>query len=524
MRLLNTKTLRLCYFGEQPPRYAALSHTWEEEEVTFRDIQQLDTASRLKGFEKIQGCCRQALAHGYDWVWIDTCCIDKTSSSELSEAINCMYKWGMSRYIAVLKNKPPSGEDRARFGQLHMMKSRWFTRGWTLQELIAPPFVEFYSKVWTGLGTRSSLEVLLTLRTRIPLDVLGGKLPSTYCVSQRMSWASGRTTTREEDLAYCLFGLFGVNMPLLYGEGRKAFIGLQEEVLRRTEDLSLLVRADTPGTESAYGYRFTDPGVSGVFAPHPSCFNLDGKVTIGQKPPPDYEFSDIQTTWQNQTHMQLETEGQVSMLAVHVLSNLFTQKARKPVIMERHKRFVVFCLDLGAIQSFEPRKVCLSIVSGDLNSESSASHLSMARHMSIRVLDLHHQRSLSITASPVTQVRCTENTDGYDIELPIDTAAFGSFNLLFNPWNSVRVLGVSRVSVKCLQLDYDEVYDEGSKEQEPGVPSTFETLLYAGWGVCDEIQRLYCTLAPTTKSEFAIQLTERSSQTGSMHDWSAVTW
>ncbi|KAJ3542568.1 hypothetical protein NM208_g4026 [Fusarium decemcellulare] len=302
----------------------------------------------------------------------------------------------------------------------------------------------------------------------------------------------------------------------------------------------------------------------------------------------DYEFSDIQTIWQNQTHMQYESplitsRGIIATVllftdyfggclafvhtgayiyevpennpyskaptpllgapkefsvcgALHERANQHASSSRspqpihsdglQPVIMERYKRFVVFCLDPRDIQSFEPRKVCLSIVSGDLNSELSTGHLSMARHMPIRVLDIHQQHSLSIIASPVTQMRCTENADGYDIELPIGTVAFGSFNQLFNPWNSVRVLGVSRLTVECLQLDYDEVYDEGREEQQPEAPKTFGTFLYVGWGVCDEIQRLYCTLAPTTKSEFAILDTDRTKFTDRqyMHDWSVVTW
>jgi hypothetical protein len=93
MRLLNTRTLSLANFIAKPPSYVILSHTWGKEEVTFQDIQQLNKASSLEGFPKVASCCRQAVADGYEWAWIDMCCFDKTLSSELSEAVNSMYKW-----------------------------------------------------------------------------------------------------------------------------------------------------------------------------------------------------------------------------------------------------------------------------------------------------------------------------------------------------------------------------------------------------------------------------------------------
>jgi hypothetical protein len=118
--------------------------------------------------------------------------------------------------------------------------SRWLRRGWTLQELVAPDDVEFFSAEWKNLGTRSGLEVLLSQKTGIPRTVLAGESLSAYPAAEKMSWASERTTTREEDMAYCMLGIFDVHMPLLYGEGNRAFVRLQEEILKRSEDLSLL--------------------------------------------------------------------------------------------------------------------------------------------------------------------------------------------------------------------------------------------------------------------------------------------
>lgn len=326
MRLLHVNTLEVSSFGESLPPYAILSHTWEEDEVTLQDIQQPGTASQLKGFDKIQGCCRQAIVDGYEWVWIDTCCIDKTSSSELSEAINSMYSWYQTSGIcyAYFVDVPPLSDEDLHEIQVDLSttaqrmrwvpdpspditnhqiaKSRWFTRGWTLQELIAPQFVEFCSNQWTSLGTRSSLESLLALRTRVPVEVLRGKPPSEYCVSERMSWASSRITTRREDLAYCLFGLFQINMPLLYGEGNRAFIRLQEEILRRFEDMSLLAWA--AGSKSALNSSFDS---TGILAPDPSCFDLKPKVEVLEPSTKHYDrFSNIEHTWSLKTSSQYD--------------------------------------------------------------------------------------------------------------------------------------------------------------------------------------------------------------------------
>ncbi|OCL13222.1 hypothetical protein AOQ84DRAFT_385551 [Glonium stellatum] len=221
MRLLNSSTFELREFvGSETPPYVILSHTWEEEEVSFKDIQGL-MAAQKEGFTKIINRRAQAVKDGFKWVWIDTRRIDKTSSAELTEAINSMYHW--------YKHKDA------------LRKSKWFTRGWTLQELIAPSLVEFYDSNWTEIGTKATLEDFLTDKTGIPREALRGGNPSACNVVQRMQWASRRVTTRIEDRACCLMGLFDVNMPLLYGEGEKAFFRLQEQILKFNVDYSLFL-------------------------------------------------------------------------------------------------------------------------------------------------------------------------------------------------------------------------------------------------------------------------------------------
>jgi hypothetical protein len=192
---------------------------------------------RHKGYKKIEFTCKQAAKDGVEYVWVDTCCIDKSSSAELSESINSMYRWYQnSKYCYVYL----SDVNKSDF-QMEFPKSRWFTRGWTLQELIAPPEVSFFDKSWEFLGTRTTLGEETSSISGIPNSVLQKVQPiDEYSVAEKMFWASSRDTTRKEDSAYCLLGIFDINMPLLYGEGSKAFTRLQEEIIKKTPDDSIL--------------------------------------------------------------------------------------------------------------------------------------------------------------------------------------------------------------------------------------------------------------------------------------------
>ncbi|KAI0909260.1 heterokaryon incompatibility protein-domain-containing protein [Ustulina deusta] len=237
MRLINVHTLVISEFhGSRVPRYAILSHTWDEEEVTLQDMREGRAAS-LKGYRKIKSCCEQAQFDGLPYAWIDTCCIDKGSSAELSEAINSMYRWYENATLcyAYLADV----EDIQCEGMINFKRSRYWTRGWTLQELIAPNILIFFSSGWIRIGTRLDLRQAVAQATYIPKQVLSFRNISDYSVSQKMSWASRRHTTRIEDEAYCLLGLFGVTMPLLYGEGRRAFRRLQEEIIKELDDESI---------------------------------------------------------------------------------------------------------------------------------------------------------------------------------------------------------------------------------------------------------------------------------------------
>jgi hypothetical protein len=199
-------------------------------------------AKRKRGWSKIDGCCSEALKFELGYVWIDTCCIYKESSSELSEAINSMFDWYRRAVVCFAYLGDASDVDDA-FGLKPSNHSRWFDRGWTLQELIAPINLLFYQQDWKLLGQRSSFTDLIEKITTVPRNVLA-KEPGTelhnFSVARRLSWAVRRRTTRSEDRAYSLMGLFNVNMPTIYGEGGpSAFFRLQAEIFRISGDHSI---------------------------------------------------------------------------------------------------------------------------------------------------------------------------------------------------------------------------------------------------------------------------------------------
>ncbi|OBT70618.1 hypothetical protein VF21_10350, partial [Pseudogymnoascus sp. 05NY08] len=241
MRLINVDTFELEEFMDhRSTRYAILSHTWGKGEVTLGDMQRgLSRAEGLPGFEKIRGACRQAASDGFKFVWVDTCCIEKSSSAELSEAINSMFRWYSDAEIcyAYLSDVAEVGDGPEAKSQFR--NSRWFTRGWTLQELLASKKVIFYSREWVEMGSKEDFATTISEITGIDPEALGPLDITRFSVAERMSWTSSRVTTRQEDIAYCLLGLFGVNMALLYGEGERAFVRLEEEIIKISDDHSI---------------------------------------------------------------------------------------------------------------------------------------------------------------------------------------------------------------------------------------------------------------------------------------------
>jgi Heterokaryon incompatibility protein (HET) len=265
MRLLNAKTFDLEEFVDSNvPGYAILSHTWSGDEITFAEVQSgfSDILSTRRGYQKIVFTTSEARKDGLKYAWVDSCCIDKSNSSELSEAINSMFNWYRNATICYTYLSDVNCEDiddQLSGAPINISQSRWFTRGWTLQELIASRSIKFFDYPWTALGNKVDLMQTITEATHIPTEVLENVDAVFGCsVAQRMSWAAERSTTRIEDMAYCLLGIFAVNMPVLYGEGTVAFLRLQENIIKQIDDFSLFAWTRTEVQRVHVGSLFAD--------------------------------------------------------------------------------------------------------------------------------------------------------------------------------------------------------------------------------------------------------------------------
>ena len=269
-----TKILEFC--NDEATAYAILSHQWiDPTEVDYEemvDLAKMDTEEQDNircrlGYKKIVDACRQAKRDGYKWVWIDTCCIDKRSSAELSEAINSMYRWYANAKVCYAYLHDVDGSsfpNKSDYEKYHESNGwpEWFSRGWTLQEMIAPRNLQFFNRDWQPIGDKKSLAGSLKMITGVPKHILADGLEGNRpCVAEIISWATYRMTTRVEDRAYSLMGLLDVNMPMLYGEGKKAFHRLQLEVIRSSNDQSIF----------AWGHK-SDVRIGSILADDPSDF------------------------------------------------------------------------------------------------------------------------------------------------------------------------------------------------------------------------------------------------------------
>ena len=279
MHLIDTSTLKLREFeGDDIPDYAILSHRWGDEEVSYKAMQD-GSAETLHGWTKIVSVCRLAKAQRLRWAWVDTCCIDKKSSAELSEAINSMWAWYRDAEICFVYladvavsafSSPQAGWwDDPTCAQT-FVASAWFTRGWTLQELLAPMALVFYDSAWNRIAARPQVGGLICRATGIERDELEPGAFRRVSIARRMSWAANRETKRVEDQAYSLLGLFEVNMPLLYGEGRRAFHRLQLEIMRQSDDESLFAWS--------WSRRGMSSGLRSMLAPNPTSFTNSADI------------------------------------------------------------------------------------------------------------------------------------------------------------------------------------------------------------------------------------------------------
>lgn len=316
-RFLNTWTGEFEWHSDPSTvTYAILSHVWREPEEggeqSYDDVRRIQAAVN-RGREgpqssatdaaepaaeegtifahpglsdKIRGFCKVARDAGFGLAWNDACCIDKTSSAELSEAINSMYEWyRLSDMCYVYLADVPDG-DVPTDSFSSFRDSKWHRRGWTLQELIAPEHIIFLTRTWNVLGTKMTLARTLEVITGVDFSGLVGRSTlDSVSVARRMSWAAERNTTRVEDRAYSLFGIFGLHMSPIYGEGEHAFLRLQEEIIRTIPDQSIFVwgargafRLSEKGGWSVDEYHYSDDG-RGLLTSSPSSFSYCSDIT-----------------------------------------------------------------------------------------------------------------------------------------------------------------------------------------------------------------------------------------------------
>ncbi|KAF5652544.1 het domain protein [Fusarium sp. NRRL 25303] len=300
MRLLQTKSHELFEASDVPvpfPSYAILSHTWisPKDEITYQDMKRRtgdikNDVYKQKGWSKLKDYCDRAFKDGWEWAWMDTCCIDKTNPADTQEAINAMFRWYQNAGVCYAHLSDvdfvslpddtdlDSGTNRLRTaGKNKFIGAKWFTRGWTLQELLAPHYLIFVDRDWHHIGTRESWALEIEKASKIEARHLNAFNPTDFAscsTAMRFSWASGRETTVEEDESYSLLGLFGISLPLIYGEGgRQAFNRLQRQLIHVYHDDSVFAwKSSQPDPK---------PGV-GILARSVKDFWDASKVAAGQ--------------------------------------------------------------------------------------------------------------------------------------------------------------------------------------------------------------------------------------------------
>jgi hypothetical protein len=310
MRILRTGKYELVEAKDIPtpfPPYAILSHTWisPKEEITYQDFKTRkedikNDVYKQKGWAKIKAYCDRAARDGWEWAWMDTCCIDKSNPADTQEAINAMFRWYQNAGVcyAYLDDVDADGcvdghqmshADETtdmdnvvnHSSALHqsisplLIKAKWFTRGWTLQELLAPHYLIFLDREWRRIGTRESWAPEIKEASRIEAKHLTSFNPTDFMsssIAMRLSWASRRQTTVEEDETYSLLGLFGISLPLIYGEGRwRAFNRLQRELIMTYSEDSIFSWT----IESPPNGQIAQPLQAGTMAPEHEIANQD---------------------------------------------------------------------------------------------------------------------------------------------------------------------------------------------------------------------------------------------------------
>ncbi|KAL4732988.1 hypothetical protein BDV11DRAFT_200964 [Aspergillus similis] len=230
---------------DEIPDYAILSHRWGDREISYEEIQNGAPGLHDKdGYKKITKCCELAASVGFDYVWIDTCCIVKKDGAqpgedhELSKELASMFNYYRNSQVCYTYLADVSADEDPSAPNSAFRNSKWFKRGWTLQELVAPLYITFFDKNWIEIGTKSSLQKVIAEITGIPSAVLLTNASSQISVAERMEWMGVRETSVVEDWAYSLMGLLGVNISVEYGEREKAAERLKAKIAELANDSS----------------------------------------------------------------------------------------------------------------------------------------------------------------------------------------------------------------------------------------------------------------------------------------------
>jgi len=422
MRLLHTETFRLETFnGPKLPPYAILSHTWGDREVLFQHIEAAshhESNTEKRSWSKIRNACQKACQNQpqLEYIWVDTCCINKDSSAELSEAINSMYPWYETATIcyAYLEDVEDAGQ-RTTPLEDSLKKARWFTRGWTLQELIAPASVVFFSAGWEAIGTKNSLREIISSITGVDISVLlKPQLLPTMSVARRMSWAANRETTRTEDIAYCLMGIFDVNMPLLYGEGNKAFIRLQEEIIKDSEDQSLFAWQYPRSSTDWEGMDGLEN--EGILAHHPIVFKNSFDIVSHETKQAPYRTTnrglEIQMPIADGTRGgERNVTSFIGVLSCHYESNLSVsigiQLNRASERYYREKRSTLIFLQHEKADSAELKTVHIHKSGKRRSQKSHSSYCYLGRYPSEEV---HFSDGIAVAAVPSSSANGSNKT------------------------------------------------------------------------------------------------------------------
>lgn len=310
-------------------KYATFSHRWiERGEPTYRDIMM---SFRPAGYSKLVNFCEKAAEYDCRLAWSDTCCINKDSSTELEEAIRSMFKWYRDAHVCIAYLAEATSID-------DLWNDVWFTRGWTLQELLAPRAMKFYGKGWVPLSNsvndKQDAKMLdaLSRATGIPHHDLRLFRPGTRDVHEKMMWASNRTTTRVEDMAYSLIGIFDVSLTIAYGEGQRSFYRLMEAIINRCGEWEIMAWTGRPSADSA------------AIPESPRCYKALGETRVATT-----SSVNTQRAWRGDRHFVMTKRGlQLKLLIVDLPSfsmKLFEGAGAKGVECTRYGKCTVGVVD-----------------------------------------------------------------------------------------------------------------------------------------------------------------------------------